>query len=92
MPAPTTLKSSMATGTPMRANTSSAGTTCVRVRQADALGEFHADESRRQLRLLQAAFDEIDEVRLDHRGVGKIHRERRRIALPHRRDCDAARR
>jgi hypothetical protein len=36
-------------------------------------------------RLLQAALDEIDEVRLDDRGVGEIHRERRRIAFPHRR-------
>ena len=85
MPAPTTLKSSIATGTPMRANTSSAGTTCSVMRQAHTLGELHADEAGRQAGLLQAALHEADEMRLDDGRIGKIHGERRRILLPHRR-------
>ena len=53
------------------------------MRETHALREFHADEARRQTRLLQAALHETDEMRLDDRRIGQVHRERRRVAFPH---------
>ena len=82
MPAPTTLKSSMATGHADAREHVERRNHLVGMREAHALGEFHADEARRQTRLLQAAFHETDEMRLDDRRIGKIHRERRRILFP----------